>query len=459
MPSAYNLADHSLAGSAIAERGRDAAAVMTWLFWGALGALAHMYVVFPLVVVLRGLLRPKPVRRARGTPSVTFVIAAHNEEALIGAKLENTLALDYPRSRLEVIVASDGSDDGTNEILVAADHPWLRVLVLPRMGKNPALNEAVGHARGQILVFSDVDCHLRPLALRQLVQPFADEDVGAVGGRFVLADGHRRGLRRIMRRARHIFLSLESRGGSITAGDGRLIAVRRALLRPLPDGVNDDFHISLQAVLAGRRIVFEPSAEAISVASTPAGARFSRRVRVLRRMLRTIWLERAVLNPAVSGFYALQLLSHKVMRRLIVVPLVVLGISAFGLWRKSPIYRVAAISQALLHAVALVGWLSQGSRADWLVPFRSAFAFDVANIAALRALLELARGGPAGQWTPRRTTSPTTARINGAADRRGSSRPAPGRSSGADKSGRLGPGGRAWPDAGLESHDSGPRRE
>jgi cellulose synthase/poly-beta-1,6-N-acetylglucosamine synthase-like glycosyltransferase len=390
----------------------EAAAVMSWLFWGALGTLAHIYLIFPLLVVFRGLFLPKRLRQVGGTPSVTFVIAAHNEAPLIGAKLENTLALDYPSTRLEVIVASDGSDDGTNEILAAARQDGLQVLVLPRMGKNQVLNEAVLHARGDILVFSDVDCHLGPTALRHLVKPFADDRVGAVGGRLVLTGEHPGRLRHAMRRARHLFLWLESRGGSITTGDGRLIALRRSVFKQLPDGVNDDFHITLQAILAGRRIVFEPLAEVYSVAATPAVARFSRKVRVLRRMFRTVWLERTALNPAVSGFYALQLLSHKVLRRLIIVPLVVLGISGVWLWPKAPIYRLVAVSQALLHAAALLGWFTQGSRADWLVPLRSAFAFDVANVAALRAMFDLVRGAPAGRWTPQRADRSPTARAD-----------------------------------------------
>src|SRR5437773_533547 len=117
-----------------------------WLFWGSLGLLIYAYIGFPLLVFLRALLWPRPVKRGSDTPMVSLIIAAHNEAALITQKLDNTLALDYPRAQLEIIVASDGSDDGTNELVAGYGAPGVRLLALPRQGKNLTLNAAVAVA-------------------------------------------------------------------------------------------------------------------------------------------------------------------------------------------------------------------------------------------------------------------------------------------------------------------------
>ena len=160
------------------------------VFWLSAGLIVYTYVGFPLLLFVRSLVIRRTHGRAirpdggapRPTPRVTIVVVAHNEAATIGAKIENMRALDYPSDRLELIVASDGSDDGTIEIVAGALRPDLRLLALPRAGKIPALNAAAAQARGDILVFSDANSMFAPDALHRLVAPFADPSVGAVGG-------------------------------------------------------------------------------------------------------------------------------------------------------------------------------------------------------------------------------------------------------------------------------------
>ncbi|MGH3060093.1 MAG: glycosyltransferase, partial [Gaiellaceae bacterium] len=236
------------------------------LFWLGAGALAFTYVLFPLLVLLRAALRPRPHRLDDSTPQVTMVIAAHNEAATIGAKLENLLSLDYPPERLEVVIASDGSDDDTDDIVRAYAGRGVRLLTPGRVGKADALNAAVAASGGEILVFSDANSMYAPDALRALVRPFADPAVGGVAGdqRYLSSDGadaiasgeqHYWNLDRMLKQA-------ESRAGNAISATGAIYAVRRSLFRPVAPAVTDDFYISTGVIAAGYRLVFAPDAVA-----------------------------------------------------------------------------------------------------------------------------------------------------------------------------------------------------
>src|SRR6185295_3920031 len=227
--------------------------------------------------------RPRPiVAAAQGfAPSVSLIVAAHDEAGVIERKLDNALALDYPRSRLEVIVASDGSTDATNALVRRHAAPEVRLLALPRGGKNATLNSAVRAARGEILVFTDADAMLGADALRQLVAPFADPAVGAVAGERRQAGHDDSARKRALWTAKRGLREALSRGGSATAAEGQLHAIRRELFRELPRDVNDDFFISAQAVLAGLRLVYAPGAVSEPfAASTALSAPFGRKVRL-----------------------------------------------------------------------------------------------------------------------------------------------------------------------------------
>jgi cellulose synthase/poly-beta-1,6-N-acetylglucosamine synthase-like glycosyltransferase len=387
-----------------------------WLFWGSAGVVAQAYVVFPAAATARALLRPRPLRAPAtappahdGAPAVSVVVAAHDEAGVIGRKLDNTLALDYPRSQLEVLVASDGSTDATEAIVDRCPAPEVRLLALPRGGKNAALNSAVRVARGEILVFTDADAMLHPDALRRLVEPFADPVVGAVAGERRQAGHGASARKRALWSAKRALREALSRAGSATAAEGQIHAIRRELFRDLPRDVNDDFYISAQAVLAGRRLVYAPGAVSEPfAASTALSAPFARKVRLTRRWLRAVWRLRRLLNPFEHGFYALQLLCHKLLRRLVALPLLALAATTPALWHRGRVYRLAAVAQALLHGGAAAGLLLRrnGVRGPRLL--RAALRFDMANAAALAALVDIARGADDGPrtWTPQRPSAP-----------------------------------------------------
>ena len=373
-----------------------------WLFWGSLGLIVYSYAVFPLLLMLRGLLGRRAVQQSAQTPLVSVIIAAYNEAAIIVEKIENTLALDYPRDRLEIIVASDGSDDATNELAARFDAP-VRLLALPRQGKNRTLNAAVEQAHGEILAFSDADSLLAPDALRQLVAPFADPEVGGVGGEHRYATNMfgasgERGFWKLKRGLRQ----LQSQAGSMTTAEGQLYAIRRELFRPVPPDVTDDFFISIQVPAAHRRLVFVPEAAAFETVGTAPQATFARKVRITTRWFSTIWRMRRLLNPFEYGFYAMQLISLKLLRRLTVAPVALLAVSSPLLWRRGWLYKLATIGQLLFHGAAALGYALDGKRVARNKLVRTALRFDMNNVAALMALSNVIRGKRQSNWTPQR---------------------------------------------------------
>lgn len=375
------------------------------LFWSSLGVIGYAYVLFPALVFLRGLLRHRPYRTAAITPRVSMIIAAHNEARGIAAKLDNILALDYPRDRLEVVIASDGSTDDTLAILGEYAGRGVRRLALPRVGKANALNAAVGVSSGEILVFSDANSIYAPDAIRKLVAPFADPEVGGVAGNQCYltggkgaADAGERGywaFDRLMKR-------FQSGSGNAISATGAIYAIRRSLFRTVPGGVTDDFVTSTSVILQGYRLVFAPDAIAYEPVAGASGVEFGRKVRIITRGLRAVVTMRELLNPFRYGFYAIQLFSHKVLRRLVAVPLLVLLAISPSLWRRNLIYRLATVAQIGAYGCGILGLLLGDTRLGRLRIFALPSFFCLVNAAALRASINVLRGHRIDLWEPQR---------------------------------------------------------
>ena len=376
------------------------------LFWLSAGLIGYTYAGFPALVLARGRLRPRPHREEPVTPTVSIVIAARNEEASIGGKLDNLAALDYPADRLEVLIASDGSEDGTNALVAARAHDRLRLVDLPRGGKAATLNAAVAGARGDVLVFSDANSMFAADAVRRLVAPFADPEVGGVAGdqRYVADGGEAAvagGERSYWSLDRAIKLA-ESRGGHVISATGAIYAVRRSLFREVPASSTDDFATSTGVIAQGHRLVFAPDAVAYEAVGASAEVEFSRKVRVMTRGLNGVIIRRELLDPRRHGFYALQLLSHKVLRRLMAIPLIVLAASAMALRRRSPFYAAAAAAQGSVYLVGVLGLLAgRRPRARGKLVAAPTF-FVLVNAASLQALLNVVRRRDIARWEPGR---------------------------------------------------------
>lgn len=378
---------------------------MTLLFWGCLAYLGYVYAGFPLLVILRGCLRPKPFTRGRIEPKVSLVIAAHNEADVIGEKIENALSLDYPADRLELVVASDGSEDGTAEIVRKYADGRVRLLDLDRVGKAAALNAAVEAASGDVLVFTDANSILDGSAVRELVAPLADERVGGVAGNQVYlspqaGDSSVVGEQQYWNFDRSL-KQAQSDAGSVTGATGALYAIRRGLFRPVRADVNDDLLTSLRVIAQGYRLVFAPRAIAYEHVVESASQTFSRRVRVMARGLRCVVVMRELLDPRRYGFFALQLLSHKLLLRTAVIPIVVLLAWNGVLWSHGWFYRGALIAQGCFYALGVLGIVFADRRVAKLKPFALPGYFVLVNAAVAKAIWQLLRGEKHERWEPR----------------------------------------------------------
>jgi glycosyltransferase involved in cell wall biosynthesis len=377
--------------------------VLRLAWWLSTALIGWTYVGFPLTLLVRARLWPRPIAAADAEPSVSMVIAAHNEARVIGAKLENALGLDYPRDRLEVIVGSDGSDDGTDEIVAGFADRGVVLRSLPRSGKAAALEAAVEAATGSIVVFSDANSEYDRGAIRALVRPFADPTVGGVAGdqRYVTGavPGEGSGERDYWDLDRRLKVA-ESAAGNVISATGAIYALRRDLVPRIPPGVTDDFTTSTAVIDQGFRLVFAPDAVAWERVAKAGRREYARKVRIMTRGFRAVALRRGLLDPRRTGFYAVQLLTHKLLRRLMVLPLAVLAVCSPLLWRTSLLYRVATMAQASFYGLAAVNLLTPDSRLARARPAALAGFFVATNAAAAHALRNVLSGKRIDRWDP-----------------------------------------------------------
>jgi len=387
---------------------------LVWVaFWLAVGSLVYAYAGFPALVGAVGWLRRREVNKKPITPSVSLIIAAYNEEESIGRRLRNALALDYPQELLEIIVASDGSTDRTEAIVERTANPCIHLLRLPRLGKIPALNAAVAQARGEILVFSDANSMCDSKALRKLTQNFADAEVGGVVGNtgyFVSPDSESSSRGEDLYWNYDSWLKqLESFSGNVVSAHGGLYAIRRELYIPVSDpAVTDDFAISTAVIEQGRRLVFECEAHSCETAVPKAGREFQRRTRLMTRGLRALLLRKRLLNPFRYGFYSLALFSHKVLRRLLAVALLIVFAGSLALSSGGVLYSFAVAAQVVFYGAAGAGYLLRRTRLGHRKCLYIPFFYCMANAAALVAVAKLMLGERIALWQPQRHSEETS---------------------------------------------------
>lgn len=376
------------------------------IFWTSALALFYVYIGYPLLVALVARVRPREVfRREDHMPGVSVVITAYNEEKDLAAKLENTLALDYPSDRLEIIVASDCSTDATDEIARSFSSRGVRLhRQAERLGKTAAQNAAVELARGEIILFSDATTFYRPDVLRKMTPLFADESVGCVAGKLVYVDP---GDTSVGRGARsywsyETFIKRqESRAASLIGVSGCLYAVRRAAYVPLYHEACSDFIIATKMVEQGLRAVYEPEAVCTEETNRRTDREMKMRVRVIAQTIPDLWRHRAMLNPFRAGFYAVELFSHKVLRYFVPAFLFAAFVSSLLLAFVGWFYALAALAQSLFYMAALAGWLLERAGArNRLLALPQYFV--LANVASALAFLKVIRGERYARWEPLR---------------------------------------------------------
>jgi cellulose synthase/poly-beta-1,6-N-acetylglucosamine synthase-like glycosyltransferase len=377
--------------------------VMQVSFWAGAALLFYTYAGYPLLLALVSRLRSRPIRRAECMPFVSVIITAYNEERDLAAKLENTLALDYPTDKLEIIVASDCSTDRTDEIAKEFASRGVRLYrQAERLGKTSAQNAAVERARGEIILFSDATTLYNADVLRAMLPNFADATVGCVAGRLVYVDPERSSVGQGARSywGYETFLKHhESRICSLIGASGCLYAVRRSAYVPMYPEACSDFLIATKMMEQGLRAIYEPAAVCTEETNKRTDKELRMRVRIITQTFTDLWRHRAMMNPLRSGFYAVELISHKVMRYMVPLFLLLVFISSAALAPRSLFYALVALAQICFYAAAALSWLME--KAGWhnrLLALPQYFV--LANLASLVAFYKFLSGERYARWEP-----------------------------------------------------------
>jgi cellulose synthase/poly-beta-1,6-N-acetylglucosamine synthase-like glycosyltransferase len=327
--------------------------VVEVLFWVSLGALVWTHVAYPALVAMLARIARRPLRKAEIEPTITVIIAAYNEEPVIARRIENLLALDYRKDKLQIVISSDASSDRTEEI--AAQYPGVKVIRNQRVGKVAAQDRAVRETDSEIVAFSDANATWSDDALRKLVRAFADRDVAYVCGQLKLlaADGSNK--EGVYWRYEMVQRAAESSLGSVTGGNGSIYAVRRSDYVEVDSRFGHDLSLPYLMVQNGRRAVYEPDAQAWEKPTPSNETEYRRKV----RMFEHCWLIvlRGKMLRRLGPLYALEIISHRLLRYGSGLLHVVLLATSLALVTRGWVYDVALAGQILLllAAAARVG--------------------------------------------------------------------------------------------------------
>jgi glycosyltransferase involved in cell wall biosynthesis len=367
--------------------------VLKILFWSSLAALACAHVGYPLAAALLASLRRRSVRKADIMPSVAVIVAAHNEESVLGRLLESLLRLDYARERLEIVVASDGSTDGTDAIVqeLSARDPRVRLVRCPRGGKVAAQDAAVRTTEAEILAFADAPAVWAPDALRKLLRSFADPEVAYVAGRVVLGSPEGTNREGLYWRYELWLRGRESALGSVTGGNGAIYAVRRADYVEVDPRFGHDLTFPYLMVQRGRRAVYEPEAVARDRPARDLEDEYGRKM----RMFEHCWLIlfRGGMLRGVGPLYLFQLLAHRILRYGSGLLHLVLLVTSLALAGDGLVYDVVLLAQLVWLLLAAAGLLRLP------VPGAAvAYYYLLVTAATVAALVRYARFGVSPVW-------------------------------------------------------------
>lgn len=376
------------------------------IVWGALAVVGYIYIGYPVALWLLSHIRRRAVRREMIAPSVTLIISAFNEARSIGAKLDNSLALDYPEDLLHVLVVSDASTDETDAIVRKYAGKQVSLLRMQeRWGKTAGLNAAMLSVRSEIVVFSDANILYQNDTIRSLVRNFADPTVGCVTGNSCYSDAQSSAAHEqesTYWEYERFIRTLESRIGSTVGGDGAIFAIRRELYKPLPPEAINDLVIPLQIVAKGYRAVFEPYAIGYEPSAGNFTSEFRRKRRIVNRSWRGVLSVPEVLDPRRTGLFAWQVWSHKVLRWLVLPLILMIGIGCFIVSSQSLVYQVGAVGFVASLLAAGVGALVYECSGPLARLAQGAFYFYLVNTAAIFGIAMALMGRVETVWTPER---------------------------------------------------------
>jgi cellulose synthase/poly-beta-1,6-N-acetylglucosamine synthase-like glycosyltransferase len=373
------------------------------IFWTAALVVVYVYAGYPALLCLIALFRQR--RQTADTsyaPFISVLIAACNEEAGIEAKLKQTMQLDYPPDKLEVLVLSDGSQDQTDEIVRRFPDPRVRLVRVPeRRGKTNAQNVGVKQAAGEVLIFSDATTVYHPQALRHLVSNYQDPGVGAASGRYQYFDstqGSPTGLGTIaFWNYENNIKVWQSRIKTLTGCCGCIYSVRKSAYTELAPDIISDLVQPLWVIQKGYRVAFEDRALAYEETTESTREEFAMRVRVVTRALRGLLSVPELLKPWKYPWIAFQLFSHKVLRWMVPVLLLLL-LASSAMLIKHPYFRIFLALQLCFYGLALLQLLIPMHR--WWKPLGVPLYFCTLNAAAALGMIELLRGKKYVVWQP-----------------------------------------------------------
>lgn len=370
------------------------------VFWTSIFLIFYTYAGYSLLIIALSLFFNNRVGKKAITPKVTFLITAYNEEKNIAQKLENTLSLDYPKGKLEILVASDGSTDRTEEIVKGFAQKGVRLLrVEGRVGKTATQNAAVKAATGEIIIFSDATTTYEKNNILNIVRNYADPEVGAVSGRYEYFNptGAAIGTGNILFwKYENLIKSSQTRIKTISGCCGCIYSVRKKAYEPLPPDIISDLVEPLKILEKGYRIVFEPEAVAYEETTEKAGEEFKMRIRVISRGMRGLFYMKKLFNPLKFPFISFQLFSHKVLRWLI--PFFMIGILLSNLFLLDmTFYKITMALQAAFYGMAAAAWLGEKAHLRLKV-FSIPLYFSTVNLASLVSLYKTLKGFKAVTW-------------------------------------------------------------
>ena len=359
---------------------------MRVVFWVSVALVGYTYIGYAAWLSIRSRFRPRPVRLAAHTPFISVVLIVRNEAAVLEDKLHALLTMDYPDERVEIVVVSDGSLDGTNEILSRfASNARVHITVnREHLGKASGLNAAIDAVSGEFVVFTDARQKMAKDAVLHLMENFADPDVGCASGELSLGDpvsGEMLKGMGLYWRVEKSIREMESRSGSVVGATGALYAVRRSLLVPLPpETILDDVLIPMQVVRQGARVVLDPRARIWDTPDLGTRREFSRKVRTLSGIYQLLKLEPWLWGDANPLRF--EFISHKLLR--LVVPFALCAALFSSFFLPALIYRSALTLQLLFYALGAWGTLAKNRNPAGRIA-DAARTFVLLNLAAVVA--------------------------------------------------------------------------
>ena len=371
--------------------------IAIFIFWVCLGLILYVYLGYPVLLMVVGIFKNKPIDSKDITPTVTMVISAYNEEKVIREKIENTLALDYPKDKLQILIGSDGSTDKTNEIVKEyAVYGVILDYEEKRLGKPGVLFRCVPKVKSEVILFSDADAMYSPDAVKKLIRHFNDKSIGCVEGVRIDIDVKGTVLESIYWKYETFLKKLASRTRSLVGATGAIFAIRKELYMPISRDRGDDFELPIRIAQHSYGTICDPEAVAFHPWLENEDE-YRRIVRIVSWMLPSalILLKEAILRFKILS--AIQLLSHKLLRWFVPIFMCVIFLSNLLLARSMP-YYIFLLMQMIFYITSLMGYICAKKKVKLPTIANIPYYFCLINFASLVGLYKYLLRRPIKMW-------------------------------------------------------------